>query len=125
MSKRMLVVEDDQAVSHMIEQILKIEGYASTAVSEGRRALDVLRSGSFDLVILDVMLPGMDGISILKAIREDQTLNEIPVLMLTAKTDDATTWAGWRAGCNYYMTKPFDPDQLLAILKQLEPAARR
>ncbi len=122
MTKRVLVVEDDAAVSHMIAQILRAEGYESTAASEGRSALAMLRSGSFDVVILDVMLPGMDGISILKSIREEPFLNGVPVLMLSAKTDDATTWAGWRAGCDYYMTKPFDPDELLTILKRLEPA---
>lgn len=122
MTKRVLVVEDDAAVSHMIAQILRAEGYESTAASEGRSALAMLRSGSFDVVILDVMLPGMDGISILKSIREEPSLNGVPVLMLSAKTDDATTWAGWRAGCDYYMTKPFDPDELLTILKRLEPA---
>ncbi len=122
MTKRVLVVEDDAAVSHMIAQILRAEGYESTAASEGRSALAMLRMGSFDVVILDVMLPGMDGISILKSIREEPSLNGVPVLMLSAKTDDATTWAGWRAGCDYYMTKPFDPDELLTILKRLEPA---
>jgi DNA-binding response OmpR family regulator len=122
MTKRVLVVEDDEAVSHMIAQILRAEGYESTAASEGQSALAMLRSGSFDVVILDVMLPGMDGISILKSIREEPSLNGVPVLMLSAKTDDATTWAGWRAGCDYYMTKPFDPDELLTILKRLELA---
>jgi two-component system chemotaxis response regulator CheY len=122
MTKRVLVVEDDAAVSHMIAQILRAEGYESSAASEGRSALAILRSGSFDVVILDVMLPGMDGISILKSIREEPSLNGVAVLMLSAKTDDATTWAGWRAGCDYYMTKPFDPDELLTILKRLELA---
>jgi len=122
MTKRVLVVEDDEAVSHMIAQILRAEGYESTAAAEGRSALAMLRSNPFDMVILDVMLPGMDGISILKSIREEPALNGVPVLMLSAKTDDATTWAGWRAGCDYYMTKPFDPDELLAILKRLELA---
>ena len=122
MKKRVLVVEDDAAVSYMIAQILRAEGYESAIAAEGRIALSMLRSNSFDMVILDVMLPGMDGISILKSIREEPDLNGVPVLMLSAKTDDATTWAGWRAGCDYYMTKPFDPDELLTILKRLEPA---
>jgi DNA-binding response OmpR family regulator len=122
MTKRVLVVEDDAAVSHMIAQILRAEGYESTAAAEGRSALSLLGSEPFDIVILDVMLPGMDGIQILTSIREEPSLNRVPVLMLSAKTDDATTWAGWRAGCDYYMTKPFDPDELLSILKRLEPA---
>lgn len=120
--KRVLVVEDDRAVSHLIAQILRMEGYESTVVSEGPAAFELLRAEPFDIVILDVMLPGMDGIEILRSIRGEPSLERVPVLMLSAKTDDATTWAGWRAGCDYYMTKPFDPDELLSILKRLEPA---
>ncbi|MGH2783692.1 MAG: response regulator transcription factor [Actinomycetota bacterium] len=119
---QVLVVEDDPAVSHMIAEILRLEGYGATVVSEGRRALESLRSSAYDIVVLDIMLPGMDGISIMKAIREDPATAEIPVVILSAKTDDATTWAGWRAGCNYYMTKPFDPQELLEILKRHERA---
>ena len=123
MSKRVLIVEDDASIGLLIEAVLRLEGYASTVVAEGRRALDVLRAGTFDIVILDVMLPGMDGISILKAIREEHDFNQIPVVMLSAKKDDDTTWAGWRAGCNYYMTKPFEPSELVTILKQLQPVS--
>ncbi len=122
MAKTVLIVEDDPAIGHMIAGILALEGYKSAIVSEGLHAVDAVRSGGYDIVILDVMLPGMDGISILKAIREEPGSNRLPVVMLSAKTDDATTWAGWQAGCDYYMTKPFEPDELLAILKRLEPA---
>lgn len=120
--KHVLVVEDDAASAHMIHEILRLEGYAIKVVSEGRAALQSLRSNAYDIVVLDVMLPGMDGIAIMKEIRDDPATAHIPVVILSAKTDDATTWAGWRAGCNYYMTKPFDPDELLQILKRHEPA---
>ncbi|MFY9588336.1 MAG: response regulator transcription factor [Actinomycetota bacterium] len=123
MPKRLLIAEDDSAISSMMVDILRVEGIESTVVSEGRKVLDVLRSEPFDLVLLDIMLPGLDGISILRAIRDDPEKGDIPVVMLTAKTDDETTWAGWRAGCNYYMTKPFDPDELLAIIRSLERAS--
>lgn len=123
MPKRLLIAEDDNAISSMVVDILRMEGIESTVVSEGRTVLDVLRSEPFDLVLLDIMLPGLDGISILRAIRDDPEKGDIPVVMVTAKTDDETTWAGWRAGCNYYMTKPFDPDELLAIVRSLERAS--
>lgn len=123
MSKRVLIVEDDPAVGPMISQILALEGYETAIVAEGRRALEVLRSGPFDLVILDVMLPGVDGISIMRSIREEPSMRSLPVVMLTAKTDDETTWAGWQAGCDYFMTKPFEPDELLLILKRFEQEA--
>jgi DNA-binding response OmpR family regulator len=122
MPKRVLIAEDDSAISSMMVDILRMEGIESTVVSEGRKVMDVLRSEPFDLVLLDVMLPGLDGISILRAIRDDPEKGDVPVVMLTAKTDDETTWAGWRAGCNYYMTKPFDPDELLSIVRSLERA---
>jgi DNA-binding response OmpR family regulator len=123
MSKRLLIAEDDSAISSMIADILRLEGFESVVVSEGRQVLDVLRSQPFDMVLLDVMLPGVDGISIMKGIRDEPQTSQIPVVMLTAKTDDESTWAGWRAGCNYYMTKPFDPDELLAILRSFERAS--
>ena len=123
MPKRLLIAEDDIAISSMMVDILRVEGIESTVVSEGREVLDVLRSEPFDLVLLDIMLPGLDGISIMRAIRDDPEKGDIPVVMLTAKTDDETTWASWRAGCNYYMTKPFDPDELMAIVRSLERAS--
>ena len=122
MAKRILIVEDDPAIGPMIAQILALDGVESEIVAEGRRALDVLGAGSFDMVILDVMLPGLDGISILKAIREKPATSSLPVLMLTAKVDDETTWAGWRAGCDYYLPKPFDPEVLVATVKGIEKA---
>lgn len=125
MPKRLLIAEDDQAIGSMVSDILRIEGFDSVVVSEGRKVLEVLRSQPFDMVLLDVMLPGLDGLSIMREIRDDPQTSHIPVVMLTAKTDDESTWAGWRAGCNYYMTKPFDPDELLAILHSLGSASTR
>lgn len=118
--KHVLVVEDDPAVAQMMDQILTLEGYATTLASDGRRAFEALRTNRFDIVVLDVMLPGMDGIEIMKAIREEPLTADVPVVIVSAKTDEATTWAGWKAGCNYYMPKPFDPEELLSILKQHE-----
>lgn len=122
-TRRLLIAEDDPAIGSMMADLLRFEGFESVVVPEGRKVLEVLRSQPFDMVILDVMLPGLDGISIMKGIREEPETSDIPVVMLTAKTDDESTWAGWRAGCNYYMTKPFDPDELLAILRSFEAAA--
>jgi two-component system response regulator MtrA len=114
-----LVVEDDRALSSMIAQVLDMDGYDITVVDDGRKALSALRSGEFVAVLLDVMLPGLDGISLLRAIREDPAMWSIPVVMITAKTDDMTTWEGWKAGCDYFLTKPFDPGELATILHRL------
>src|SRR2546428_10718272 len=98
-TKRLLIVEDDPAISQMLSKILGLDGYDTTVVAQGHRALGVLRGAAFDAVILDVMLPGTDGIQILRGIRSDPATSALPVIMLTARTDDATTWAGWQAGC--------------------------
>jgi DNA-binding response OmpR family regulator len=122
MSDRLLVVEDDPAVLQMISQIMTLEGFVVSAVTDGAGALDALRGGDFAAVVLDVMLPSKDGIAIMKEIREQPGLGGLPVVMLTARADDDTTWAGWRAGCNYYMTKPFDPTELSALVRRLVSA---
>jgi DNA-binding response OmpR family regulator len=122
MSDRLLVVDDDPAVLQMISQIMTLEGFVVSAVSDGAGALDALRGGDFSAVVLDVMLPSKDGIAIMKEIREQPGLGGLVVVMLTARADDDTTWAGWRAGCNYYMTKPFDPTELSALVRRLVSA---
>ena len=121
--RRLLVVEDDAAIGSMVVDLLRPDGFDVTVVADGRKALDALRS-TFDVVLLDVMLPGMDGIAILRAIREDPATASLPVVMLTAKTDDESTWAGWRAGCDYFMTKPFDPVELVEVLNRLQREPR-
>ena len=123
MNQRVLMVEDDAAIGAMVVNALRLEGIDVTVVGHGREALEALRTQQYETAILDVMLPDMDGISIMRAIRQDPLTASIFVVMLTAKTDDATTWEGWKAGCDYYMTKPFDPVDLVAILRRLRPVS--
>ena len=115
----MAVVEDDRAIAMMLQEVLTLEGFDVTVMHEGPSALMALRAEPFDLVILDVMLPGRDGISILRDLREGELTQDTPVIMLTAKTDDASTWEGWRAGCNLYLEKPFDPNHVVAAVREL------
>jgi two-component system alkaline phosphatase synthesis response regulator PhoP len=119
MGNPLLIVEDDPALSLMLSKVLELDGYDVTVVDHGRKALSALNDADFVAVVLDIMLPGVDGISILRTIREDPVMWSIPVVILTAKADDLTTWEGWKAGCDYYMTKPFDPAELAAILQRL------
>jgi DNA-binding response OmpR family regulator len=121
MNQGVLMVEDDPAIGAMVAELLRYEGFDVTLVAHGRDALEALSTGRYTTAILDVMLPDMDGISIMRAIREDPATKSIAVVMLTAKTDDATTWEGWKAGCDYYMTKPFDPDELASAIRRLRP----
>lgn len=119
MKNRVVVVEDDPVLGPMLRKILQKEGFDATIVNDGRRALPVLSSQSYDAAILDVMLPGIDGITILRQLRSNESNGHLPVLMLTAKTDDATTWDGWKAGANYFMSKPFDATELVRVLRSI------
>ena len=114
--KRILLVEDDPSISFLVTEILRHDGFEVVSVSDGYRALELLKQGSYDAAVLDVMLPGLDGITILKSIRGDAKHAAMKILMLTANADDETTWAGWKAGCDYFLPKPFDPDELVEIL---------
>lgn len=123
MARRLLLVEDDPPVSRMLAQVLGLEGYEVTVVTEGSRALEAVRSRTFDAVVLDLMLPDLDGLSVMRGIRDDAATSRLPVVMLTAMADDESIWAGWRAGCDYYMTKPFEPAALAAVLRRVVDSA--
>lgn len=119
MKARVLVIEDDAVLGPMLRTILNLEGFETTVVSDGARATQILGSGAYHAVVLDVMLPGKDGVSIMHEIRSMKQTAELPVIMLTAKADSDATWAGWQAGCNLYMTKPFAPEQLANEMRRL------
>lgn len=119
MKRKALVVDDDPTINAMIADILTLDGFGVTRVLDGNEALAALRFDSYDVVLLDVMLPGQNGLDILREIRAGADLSSTPVIVLTAKADDDSAWAGWRAGCDYYMTKPFDPGELIATLHRL------
>src|SRR5688572_22680714 len=103
---RVAIIEDDPAIGPMLSRLLKMEGFEPTVFSDGRTAASALSSGKFVAAVLDVMLPGKDGIEVLRELRSDSRTKDLPVVMLTAKVDDKTTWDGWQAGANYFMTKP-------------------
>lgn len=117
MKRRIAVVEDDESIAALLRSLLAMEGFEVTVVPDGTRALRILAGGGFDAAVLDVMLPGKDGISVLQEVRRNPPTSTLPVVMLSAKTDDRTTWEGWRAGCDLYVTKPFDPEQLVRAIK--------
>jgi len=119
MRSRVAIIEDDPAIGPMLSEILSLEGFDTTVINNGRKAAGVLRSGGYDAALLDVMLPGKDGIAILRELRSADATKDLPVVMLTAKVDDTTTWEGWRAGANYFVQKPFEPDALVRVLRSL------
>jgi two-component system response regulator RpaA len=116
--KRIVVVEDNYATRTMLEHTLELEGYDVVALADSSE-LESHLAVVPDLVILDVMLPGVDGFTVLRSIRGGDRTRELPVLMLTALDDADSTWQGWTGGCDYYMNKPFDTDDLLAVVHNL------
>ena len=105
---KILVVEDDPAVRDVVEHALSREGMEAATVENGEEALERLRGEPFDLVVLDVMLPGIDGISVCRELRADGGENrDIPVVMLTARDDEINVVVGLEVGADDYVTKPF------------------
>lgn len=114
MSSRILVVDDDIALAEMIGIVLQTEGFEVVDCADGAQALDVFHQVTPDLVLLDLMLPGMDGIEICRLIRRE---SDVPVVMLTARSDTADVVAGLEAGADDYVPKPFKPKELVARVR--------
>ncbi|AZZ49322.1 DNA-binding response regulator [Rathayibacter rathayi] len=120
MSARILVVDDDAALAEMIGIVLRADGYDVSFCADGSGALEAFRRGRPNLVLLDLMLPGIDGIEVCRAIRAE---SGVPVIMLTAKSDTSDVVQGLESGADDYMVKPFDPKELVARIKtRLRPA---
>ena len=116
---KILIVDDESTVRALLRDVLELEDYTVDEAVDGPDGLFRLHSGHYDLVVLDVMMPGMSGIEVLEEIRRDEQFRGIPVLMLTAAGDDETTWAGWSAGADVYLEKPFDHMNLLSWIERL------
>ena len=107
-----LIVEDETALAEAVEHILRKAGHSADRVADGQSALDYIRVGTYDLILLDIMLPKLDGLSVLRQMRSEGV--QTPVLMLTARTTVPDKVAGLNAGADDYLTKPFEPEELLA-----------
>lgn len=114
MSGRILVVDDDTALAEMIGIVLESEGFEVGYCADGSAALATFRREDPDLVLLDVMLPGLDGIEICRLIRTEST---VPIIMLTARSDTSDVVAGLEAGADDYVPKPFKPKELVARVR--------
>lgn len=121
---KLLLAEDERSLSRVIIKILEKNNYTAEAVYDGEEALAYLESGDYDAAILDIMMPKMDGITVLKKLRAKG--NHIPVIMLTAKSEIDDKVLGLDSGANDYLTKPFDTRELLARIRAMtrsQPAA--
>jgi two-component system response regulator MprA len=114
---RVLIADDDRAIRESLQRALELDGYAVVTAVDGVEALSALRGGGHDLAIVDVMMPGVDGLGVCRVLRADGC--RIPVLMLTARVETADRVAGLDAGADDYLAKPFELDELLARLRAL------
>jgi two-component system response regulator MprA len=117
MSSRVLVADDDPAIRSSLQLALELEGYSVALAEDGAVALSALREEPADVVVLDVMMPGIDGLTVCRVLRAEQ--DRTPILMLTARTQTSDRVEGLDAGADDYLPKPFDLDELLARLRAL------
>ena len=122
---RVLVVEDDAHIRDLIVLHLGLEGLESEAIGDGQEALARAGKDGFDLIILDLMLPGVDGVSICRAIRRDGPNQDVPVLMLTARREESDKVLGLESGADDYLAKPFGIRELVARVRALLRRPRR
>lgn len=111
------IIEDDPDISGIIEDNLNREGYKIKVFADGAEGYDVINNKSPDLIILDLNLPGMSGIEVCKYLRSNEATAEIPVIMLTARSEEIDKIIGFEVGADDYVTKPFSPRELLARVK--------
>src|SRR3954451_6963989 len=117
MPKRIAIVEDEAELASLIEYNLGRHGYEAQILDGGRGTLRALEQARPDLILLDVMLPDIDGFELCRQIRQSATLGRIPVLFLTARSDEVDRVLGLEIGGDDYMTKPFSPRELIARVK--------
>lgn len=115
--EKILAVDDSPTIAEMIKAILLGAGYDVVTAADGKEALELARSCGAQLIILDVMLPKLDGYRVCRLLKFDQKYKHIPIIMLTAKSEEASMQVGMRTGANLYLTKPIQPEELLAAVE--------
>ncbi len=114
---RILVADDDPSILRLLQLNFELEGYEVSTASDGEEALAKARASSPDVVVLDVMMPGMDGWEVCRRLKEDETMRDVPVILLTALGQEQERRHGMSVGASEYVMKPFDPDQLVQMVK--------
>ena len=117
--RKILVVDDDPSVRTLVRDVLEIEGYVVDVAADGYAGLRRITDDRPDCVVLDIMMPGLDGHEVLQRIRAAEGGAALPVVMLTAAADDNHAWQAWSGGVDYFLAKPFDPSELLRYLDHL------
>ena len=115
--KKIIVVEDEPDLVDVVTYNLEREGYSVLASQRGDEGLNLIRSEAPDLVLLDLMLPGMDGLSICRQMKSDSSMREIPIIIASAKGEESDVVIGLEMGADDYLAKPFSPRELLARIR--------
>jgi two-component system phosphate regulon response regulator PhoB len=115
--EKILIVEDEEDILELVHYNLTKEGFRVKGVDTGEKALRIVRDETFDLILLDLMLPGVDGLEVCKELKTDEASKATPVIMLTARSEEADIVTGLELGADDYITKPFSPRVLLARIK--------
>jgi len=116
---RVLVVDDDPMVTRLVRINLELDNFEVEEAWDGRTAMKMMRENPPDLLVLDIMMPQIDGWEILKLMREDEDLKDLPVVVLTAKVQDEDMARGWSMGADGYIVKPFNPVNLADALRKV------
>lgn len=119
MPKKIVVIEDDQDILNLLSHYLGKEGYSVKSAQDGARGLKLIKQETPDLVVLDLMLPELDGLEVCKRLRMDPRTSTLPMIMLTAKGEESDKIVGLELGADDYVTKPFSPKELVARVKAL------
>ncbi|MFH1149615.1 MAG: response regulator [Actinomycetota bacterium] len=117
--RKILVVDDDPTMVKLINVNLKLNNYSVVEAVSGEQALEVIQTEPLDLVVLDIMMPGVDGWEVLRRIRSNTETQEMPVILVTAKTQDSDVIRGWELGADEYVIKPFNPLLLVEVIKMV------
>lgn len=117
--RRILVVDDEPHIRRVLSAVLGDRGFDITMGNDGTEGLEMFEAGQYDLVILDLMMPGASGLEILSRIRSDATKSETPVIILTAKGQDTDRDAAMAGGADDFLTKPFSPKKLIARIEEI------
>ncbi len=119
---RVLVIDDDPNIVTLIESVLIIEGFDVLIAESGEDGLLAALRDPPDVIVLDVMMPKIDGWQVAAKLRGHDELAKVPIVFCTALADDASTWQGWESGAASYITKPFEPDHLVAEIRRAASA---
>lgn len=122
MALKVLVCDDERHIVRLIQVNLERAGYTVVTAFDGKEGLEKIRSEKPNMVVLDVMMPYMDGFEVLKSVRREPETENLPVIMLTAKAQDKDVFEGYHYGADMYLTKPFNPRELVAFVDRIAKA---